>query len=437
MILRPLNAAARLAIVFFALMLAIALGYSSIRNAVAAHDSNLETREARERAVRLEPGNGEDWYLLGRYWQYNMDEPDAPLAIKAYRTSLSLDPRSANTWLDLATAYESQGDLAAAREAFLQAKRVYPLSAEVAWRYGNFLLRQNEFPAAFAEIRQSVIVDPKRAAEALSRCWRVDSDIQAILNQVLPPSVPVYLDAIRELDADAAIDPALAVWDRLVALRSRLPLKELISFTDSLIQARRIDDARRVWDQAVALSDATFAEDAPGSVLWDGGFESGVAGGGFAWTFPSSTPGVQVTLDGNEKHSGQRSLRLGFDGLRNVNFSDVCHVVQILPGASYRFSGWVRTQGLTTDQGVRFRLEWLEGLHNASAETTDVHGTQPWTQINLPWTAAAGVNQLRVCVSRRPGDDMASRIHGTAWIDDVAVVPEPSTSQKTAASGKP
>jgi hypothetical protein len=312
----------------------------------------------------------------------------------------------------------------------LQAKRVYPSSAEVTWRYGNFLLRQNELPAAFTEIRQSLSVDPKRAAEAFSRCWRVDPDIQAILDQVLPPSPPIYLATIRELDADAAIDPALAVWNRLESLHPRLSLNEAIPFIDSLIQAHRIDDAHRTWDQAVALADSPPAVDPAGSVLWDGGFETGVIGGGFAWTLAPSARGVQATFDSNEKHSGQRSLRLVFDGSRNVDFSGVCHAVQVQPGTSYVFSAWVHTQALTTDQGVRFRLDWLENGRSASTETTEVHGTQPWTQLTLPWTAVAGVNQLRVCVARHPSDDFGSRIHGTAWVDDVALVPGSSASAK-------
>src|SRR5271156_1632891 len=193
MVLRLSSATARLTLVFIAFILATMLSYSSIRNALATYDSGLETQAGYERAAQLEPLDPEHWFLLGRYWQYNLEDPDVQRAISAYRTSLALDPRDASVWLDLATAYESQGDLRDAREAFLQAKRVYPVSAEVSWRYGNFLLRQNELPAAYAEIRQAVSVDPKRAAEAFSRCWRVDPDIQAILDHALPPTLPASL----------------------------------------------------------------------------------------------------------------------------------------------------------------------------------------------------------------------------------------------------
>jgi Tfp pilus assembly protein PilF len=430
MVLRLSSSIARATLLFVAAVLAAALGYSSTRNALAAHFAGMETRAGQERAVQLEPGNPETWFLLGRYWQYNIEEPDSKRAVAAYRTALALDPHSAQTWLDLAAAYESEGDAAAARDAFQQAKRVYPISAEVAWRYGNFLLRQNEIPAAFAEIRHSVEVDPKRAAEAVSRSWRLDPDIDAIIENVLPPSAPIYLDAIRELDADAAMDPALTVWDKLRTLQPppRIEMTDVIPFTDSLEQAHRIDDAHRIWTQASALADPIPPRgDAPGSVIWDGGFETGVSSGGFAWVFAAASLGVQSSYDTKEKHSGARSLRLVFDGRRNVDFDGVCHIAFVEPGASYRFSAWVKTQALTTDQGVRFRLEWTENAHSSVVETPDVHGTQPWTEVSIPWTATGdGSQRVRVCITRKPSADFGSHIHGTAWIDDVALIPDPN-----------
>jgi tetratricopeptide (TPR) repeat protein len=441
MVLRLSSSIARATLFFVAAVLAAALGYSSTRNALAAHYAGMETRAGQERAAQLEPGNPENWFLLGRYWQYNLEEPDAKRAIAAYRNALSLDPHSANTWLDLAASYESEGDAAAARDAFQQAKRVYPISAEVAWRYGNFLLRQNEISAAFAEIRQSVAVDPKRAAEAVSRSWRLDPDINSIIENVLPPSAPIYLDAIRELDADAAMDPALTVWDKLRALQPppRIELSQVIPFTDSLVQAHRIDDAHRVWTQAVTLANPIPPpNDVAGSLIWDGGFETGVSGGGFSWVYAPASLGVQSSFDAKEKHSGERSLRLIFDGRRNVDFSGICHLAFVEAGASYRFSAWVHTQALTTDQGVRFRLEWTENAHNASVETPDVHGTQPWTGVSIPWIATGdGSRQVRVCIVRKPSDDFGSRIHGSAWIDDVALTLAPNAPPVTKTTSTP
>jgi hypothetical protein len=431
MVLRLTSSVARAALLFAAFLLATALAYSSIRNARAAHNAGLATLQGYEKATQLEPGNPLNWYLLGHYWFFNLEEPDAHRAIDAYRTSLTLDPRFANTWLDLGAAYESQGDLQAARDAFLQATRVYPLSAEVSWRYGNFLLREGELPQAFAEIRHAVEVDPHRAAEAFSRSWRVDPDVQTILDKVLPPSGGVYLDAIRELDFNEEVAPAMTVWARLVVIHPHLKLDDVFPFIDMLLRTHHIADARHVWDEAVGLAGFQPPGDPPGSVLWDGGFETGVRGGGFSWSFAAPfSAGVQAILDTTTKHSGNQSLLLGFDGKHNVNFSDVCHFAEVQPSTTYRFSGWVRTQALTTSQGIRFRLIWLENSQAVSLDTSDVHGTQPWTKIEMPWTSGKDVHSVRVCISRNPADEFNIRIQGTAWVDDVSLVPHSPEDRK-------
>src|SRR5262249_13111705 len=122
MILRLSNPAARIALSFVAVALAAVLAYSSVRNALAENAIRLGTRAGYERSVKLEADNPVNWYLLGRYWQYNLEEIDNLRAIEAYRTALSLDPRSADSWLDLASAYEVQNDTSAASDAYQQAK---------------------------------------------------------------------------------------------------------------------------------------------------------------------------------------------------------------------------------------------------------------------------------------------------------------------------
>ncbi len=423
MFLRLPNSAARFAVLVLAFALAAALTFFSIRNARAANQSGLATRAGYEAAARLEPANPENWYLLGRYWQYTLDEPDPGRAIGNFRRALSLNPRYPDAWLDLGTLYEAEGDLSAARDAYLQARNAYPASAAVAWRYGNFLLRQDEVKPAFAEIRRAVYADPKRSAEAFSRCWRVDPDVQAVLDSVIPPERAAYLDVIRELVAADRLDETLTVWRRLVSFHPRMSPTDVILLTDFLIQKSHFDDAHRVWRDALLLTDVVTG-DPPASVLWDGGFESNV---GFAWTFPVVSPGVQAGLDRRQKHSGQQSLRLFFDGKHNPNF-EVYSNVEVRPETPYRLSAWVRTQALTSDEGVRFRIYWFpnsssDSHSSGSADSQDSRGTQPWSRIEMPWTSGKDVHHARVSVLRNPSRGFDPRIQGTAWIDDISLVP--------------
>jgi Flp pilus assembly protein TadD len=430
MILRLSSPAARGLLVLLALALAAAFSYSGIRNTLAVHDAGLNTPEGYERATRLEPDDARNWYLLGRYLQYNLEDPNARRAIRAYQTALSFDVHSADTWLDLATAYESEGDIAAARSGFLQATRTYSLSPEVSWRYGNFLMRRGEMDAAFAEIKHAVEADPKRGAAAFALGMRFEPDVNTVLERVLPHTKEAYLSVISALSDQQQIDQALTVWSQLAALHPQLQMSESYPLLEALFHKRKMTEAQLVWTQALAFSGVSRPSDPPGSLVWDGGFEMDIAQGGFTWYYPSFTGGVQITLDRKEKHSGNRSLRLTFNGLRNVNLTDVCQYVAVQPSTSYRFSAWVQTRDVSTDQGVRFGLQSLGESANPIAWTDDVKGTQPWTQVELPWTSGNDVRALHLCAARLPSAKFDSKIRGSAWIDDVALVPQPGENSK-------
>ena len=152
-------------------------------------------------------------------------------------------------------------------------------------------------------------------------------------------------------------------------------------------------EAQQVWDQALAI--AGVSASGSSRTLSFGTADSNRTS--WAGDSPGALPpfigGVQVTLDSKEKHSGSHSLQLTFNGLRNVNFSDVCQYVSVQPSTTYRFSAWVRTHALSTDQGVRFALHSISRSVNSTSWTEDVRGTQPWTQLNLPWTSGRDVQE--------------------------------------------
>jgi tetratricopeptide (TPR) repeat protein len=424
MILRLSTPAARATIVLFALGLCLSLSYLSIRNARAAHQVGRETSEGYERATQLEPGDARNWYLLGHYWQYNVEQPDLPRAVRAYQSSLSFDPHSANTWLDLGTAFEFEGHITEARKSFLEAKRVYPLSAEVSWRYGNFLLRQGELENAFAEIRLAVAADPKHGGEAFSRCWHADPDLDLILDHVLPARPEVYLAVIFDLATENQTEPALKVWSRLAVLHPKLQLRQVFPLVNLLILGSRMEMANRVWEEAVQFSDVSTRPDPSGSVVWDGGFETGAVGGGFAWEYPASFNSVQIRLDTREKHSGRQSLRLQFYGKRNLDFENACVIAPVRPSTAYRFSGWVRTRGLTTGEGLRFSLRSVDVPGARVFLTPEIHGSEPWTLVEASWTSEKVSHGVQICIRRNASGKLENEIRGTAWVDDVSLVPE-------------
>ncbi|HYL64300.1 MAG TPA: tetratricopeptide repeat protein [Candidatus Methylomirabilis sp.] len=424
MIVRLSSSVVRGLFVLLAVFLAAGLCYSAISNALAQHFVGFNTLDGYERAARLEPDDARIWYSLGRYWQYNLSSPDAQRAISDYQKSLSLNAHSAEAWADLAIAYETEGDITAARKAFLQAQRAYPLSPDISWRYGNFLLRRGEMDLAFAEIRHAVQLNPKLGPAAFVLCMHVQPDIQIVLDRALPASADGLIGVIDALAEQKKTEQALIVWSRLAAVSPHLAVSESYSLIEALLQKHQIGEAQRVWNDALNFAGISPPPGVPGSLVWDGGFESNVQGGGFAWRYPPSAPGVQVSLDSKEKHSGNRSLRLTFNGLSNVNFDDVCQFVAVRPSTSYVFSAWVRPHALSTDQGVRFGLTSLGDSGSVLSWTDDVRGTQPWSRISFDWDSKPDVHAVRICVGRLPSAKFDNKIHGIAWVDDVALVPQ-------------
>ena len=181
----------------------------------------------------------------------------------------------AHFWMDLASAYESSGDDARARDAYMRARSVYPASAEVAFHYGNFLLREEQYPEAYVELQRAVQTDPTLLPLAISRTWRSSEDVNELLNSVLPANAEAYLQALDFLSSIHQAQPALAVWQRLLALGKPFPLPRVFPFVDELIREDRGNDARRAWREAVAATRVPHEEPPNQNLMWDGNFAAG------------------------------------------------------------------------------------------------------------------------------------------------------------------
>jgi len=430
MILRLSDSISRGLIVLFSVLLGLWISFSGIRAAIARNGAEGDTANGLKLAVRLEPENPSYWYFLGRYQQYNLEQPNPVMAAESYRKAVALNPLATNAWLDLAMAYELDGKLDQARDAYLEARKSYPRSAEVSWRYGNFLLRQGQQVQAYTELRRAIEADPHRAALAFSRAYRSNPNLDEIMQQLLPAKPRVYVDVISEAAGSKQLAVAQAVWTQLIALHSPLPIREVDYLVSELLQAGDLSAARRVWDQGVATMNLPSLLEAPGSVLWDPSFESGINGYSFSWHFQPIVQFVSIGLDRSEKLSGNQSLRLTFDGKHNPNLEAACAMGIIQPGTTYHFSGWIKTRDITTENGVGFRVRSTDDGSAPVLNTREFHGTNPWTSVDQTWTAGLHTHRVQVCVVRDPSDNPGVRISGNAWVDDVNLVPEPPGRRK-------
>jgi tetratricopeptide (TPR) repeat protein len=410
---------------------AVWLSYAGGKHGLASHYALSSNPENWERATRIEPDNPELWYRLGRFRHLDFDNTDIPAAITYYRRAVQLNPRSPYYKLDLADALEIEGDDSAADATYRAAQAAYPISPEVSWKYGNFLLRQNRMPEAFAEIRRAILNDPTLLSLAVSRVWHSDPDVHLLLDQVLPATPAAYEQALSFLTDAGESVAAVEAWNRLVRSERQPGMHWAVALTDLLVKEEKYGEAATVWRQATGFA----PNSANGSLVYDGGFEKEISGGGFGWQ-QTRVEGADFDFDTDEKHSGERSARLTFDGTVNLQYENTFQYVLISPSTRYHFQGYLRTDQISTDSGVRFEILDPKDPRRLDLFTANTTGTNPWTLEQADFTTGADTHRVLVRVARRPSERLDNKIHGTMWIDDVAILPAgQSASQDAAETG--
>ena len=314
------------------------LTFQAIRIWVADYRVHSNRIDQMERGAALEPENAAAWDRLGRAKETDFVNPDPAGAVGDFKKAVARVPLSAAYWMDLARAYESTGNIPLAREAFNRARAVYPASAQVAWSYGNFLLRQGDDDAGLCPINHAVQADPSLAMPAVSQAWHKTQDANVLLNQVLPATQDAYFQAIDFMAANGQPAGALVIWERLLTLGKPIELRsDQFPLLEFLIQSDRAEDASRVWREALAAAGLPHNEPANQSLIWNGDFARDFLNGGldWRWSFPF---GTSIGFDTPPPSSGGRSLRLDFSGGANLDLRNLANSFRSSPAAATIFT---------------------------------------------------------------------------------------------------
>jgi tetratricopeptide (TPR) repeat protein len=412
------------------LLIVGALAYLAGKALLAARLDATGDPDRMLRAANLEPTDADYWDRLGFYEKWNFERRDLRRAIVYDQRATEANPRSDTYWMDLADAYDAVGQPARAQGAFEKAQSVHPISSVVAWRYGNFLLRQRNDSEAFAELRRALTIDPDLTVEAVSECSKVSDDLPSVLTEVLPNRNRYYLMALDYFLGQGQTDAALIVWNQSLALNPTPKMAEVVPLVNELIGQEHVEDAQRVWRQA--LEAASWPQDAAGdrSLVFNGGFEHDLLNGGFDWR-EDPVSGASFSYDTDVVHAGKRALRITFDGDANLDFENLWQFATVEPGHRYHFSAYLRLDGISTDSGIRFAIN--DSFHPAALQilSPDLVGSHPWSLVQADLATGPETHLLTIALRRIPSWKFDNKLRGTVWVDDVSLVP---ISENTKAS---
>jgi tetratricopeptide (TPR) repeat protein len=382
---------------------------------LAAHLADKLDLASIQRAIRLEPSNGEYRDLLGRYFALSGASQDEE--ISDYRAALHLNPYEAQYWLDLASAYQVAGRVDEQAQSVERAVEADPTTPRVAWEAALLFLVQGDQEKALRYFRVVLANDPEAVDRALQLCWRATGDANQILDRALPPRPELYLSFLRLLISKQEVAAAENVWNRLIALNQEFSTPLALPYFRFLIAKQEVAAAQTAWQQLAGVNRSLQPYLPSGeNLIVNGGFEENLLNGGFDWWYESN-PNAALAIDTSVFHGGMRSLSVTFDG-KSVSDAGISQFIPVKPNTNYEFSAEFRTEELETASGPRFAI--ADAYSNASyVLTDDVMGTNPWRLQKARFQTNPNTNLVLLRIVRQPPRPL---IRGKLWVDDLRLV---------------
>lgn len=327
---------------------------------------------------------------------------DPAAAIVRLTLALREDPASPERWADLADAYLEAGRDDMARQCIQKASFAAPGLPHIRMRTANLSFRLGDTNLGLREMAAAVAASPEYALPAFQAWFRLGGGAEAVFRETgLGPDLA--RDYFVWLASNGSRSETDAVW-RLLNVRKIVTERETRAYVDYLVQERDYP--------AAALIAATIREPG-GNLLTDAGFEG--TEGGSGWKI-DPMQGVSAERDSSIFRTGGRSLRLQFSGT-NPEYRNVTQRL-ILPQGLYRVSAFLRSRGVTSEQGVSIRIGDVNDEHHFAASPA-VLGDQPWSESGAVLHVGPEAKLVEVSVSRRSSWGFDTPLSGTVWVDDV------------------
>jgi hypothetical protein len=370
------------------------------------------------RAVSMAPNDPLTHWRLAQVTQKNLPLDQQSQAIPEYEKAVSLSPNDYRFWMSLGTTYERAGEVTKAEQALKRAVALAPSYAYPHWFLGNLLLRNARYDEAFSELRLASEADPELRPQQFSFIWEIYKDDSEALYKAVGQSPGLRAAFAQYLIMQKRYDDGMRLWDELSNEEKKANKETAQAMITSLKNDLKFHQALKVWNDI--MNEKYRAE--VGRVF-DGSFEEFGPETVFGWQVKGA-PQVQIGIDPNKSHAGQRSLKLLFQVRANVETINIVQLVPVLPQTEYDFECFVSTDKLETGSAPQIVI--VDANTGAYLDTSAMApgGTNDWKPINLSFKTGEkteGVIVTIVRVSCSNDETPVCPIFGSVWYDDFSI----------------
>jgi tetratricopeptide (TPR) repeat protein len=335
-------------------------------------------------------------------------------AIVVYQDILSRDTDSARRWADLGEGLWYAGNLEKARYCYSRALTLGRNHTEILLNVADFHFQLEEYREAL-EHTSSILATTNLNDDWIFSHYSV-LDTREVLKYGIPQDQRAAHAYFRFLLSQDKIPDLMEAW-KWLASHSLSTDRLAADFGEFLV--RRGQPGKAAESLRLHLGDREGGY-LKSDFLLNGSFEQEPDQTKLGWRI-DHMEGVKVSRDAQIAASGKWSLRIEFDGKSNTEFRHISQRTFVKPG-TYRFQAAIRTEGVTTDQGIRFHIFDAEAPPRFQVETEPFLGTtKGWKRIQTTFVIPPSTRTLTIQAVRRRSMRFDNRIQGTTWIDSVGI----------------
>jgi len=339
--------------------------------------------------------------------------PEADL-LKALRR----DPNSPDRWCDAGDGFVRAGQWSQALYCLSRVLALGPNIPPVLLRASDSYFRLHQIGRAL-ELRARVLQETDTYDDLIFNWYRTEQlPTNAVLANGLPEDARAgraYLRILMRVDESRG---AAEAWNWNVG-HGYADLRLANDYLGFLMNRQQYEAAAQAWARYLGPRRDGYMET---DWIFNGDFENEFSGSPFDWRIDPRDD-VDVARDAGMAHSGAHSLRIRFAGNENINYSYVSETAFVKPG-KYRFEAWVRTDHLTTDEGVGFRVLDPAAPSALDVRTERLTGTNDWKRIERVFDVGPKTQLILIQVVRQPSLKFDNKIAGAVWIDSVKLTRE-------------
>ena len=366
-------------------------------------------------ANRLSPSDPSTNWLIASTEKDVFTPEKIEESLKGFTRTVQLAPYDYRWWVELGRAFEQADQPESAEKAYRRAVDLAPEYTYPHWQLGNFYLRQDRSEEAFVELKKAAEDNTVYRQQVFSIAWDFYEQDTAKLEEIAGDISALKTDLAKFYAIKGRAEDSLRIWNTLSEEEKLDRNNELIA----RLIARVLYDKRFFRTAIGFVSQSRLEPQAKLETVQNGGFEEQIGETEnvyFDWKI-EPVEKMDVKLDPTHKHSGNRSLRVTFNGFSELQLSNIFQMLAVQGNTKYRLSFWLKTEDLKSAGTPTLEIVDASADKIITVTKPFPTGTNNWQQINLDFTTPETTEAVLLRTTRAYCGERCP-IVGTFWYDD-------------------